>query len=69
MPIYEYICEECGRKYDKFVRSSSSPVKLHCPDCGSEKGKKAFSAFSTGGTSNTSWGSASNSGPACGPVG
>jgi putative FmdB family regulatory protein len=70
MPIYEYVCRDCGTKYDKFVRSASSEVKLKCPKCGSVEGDKAFSAFSArtngGGVSS---GPAVSSAPACGPIG
>jgi putative FmdB family regulatory protein len=47
MPIYEYLCEICGEKFEKFVRSGSAQVELKCPRCGSEEVKKAFSLFGT----------------------
>lgn len=69
MPIYEYICQDCGEKYDKFVRSSLAKVELKCPNCGSSEAKKAFSVFGT----RTSGGGASlaatSGAAACGPVG
>ena len=68
MPIYEYVCKNCSKKYDKFVRSQSSKVQLKCPNCGSERGEKAFSAFSTGQSFNNIGGGISSA-PACGPVG
>ena len=66
MPIYEYICEECGQKYDKLVRSSTANVELACPKCGSDRGRKAFSAFSAHGSSSAG---SFSSGSDCGPVG
>jgi len=71
MPIYEYICEDCGKRYDKFVRSSTARVDLKCPQCGSKRGKKTFSAFSTGRSTSSSsaGGRASAPAPACGPIG
>lgn len=70
MPIYEYVCRDCGRKYDKFVRSAAGEVKLKCPHCGSEQGDKAFSAFSARNVgSGPALGPASASAPACGPIG
>jgi len=69
MPIFEYICQDCGQKYDKFVRSGAAKVELRCPVCGSSYGEKTFSAFSARSTAPSSLGRASNSGPACGPVG
>ena len=67
MPIYEYVCQSCETRYDKFIRSLMAEVKLECPNCGSAKGEKALSVFSTG---NLSAGKGLNSGGAdCGPVG
>lgn len=72
MPIYEYVCQDCGEKYEKFVRSRTAEVKLVCPNCGSERGDKAFSVFGAVGSSSDSGGSLGSfgsSGAACGPVG
>lgn len=69
MPIYEYICEDCGEKYDKFVRSSLARVELECPRCGSARGKKAFSVFGVRGAAGGSSVSAASSAAACGPIG
>ncbi|MFQ5577282.1 MAG: zinc ribbon domain-containing protein [Anaerolineae bacterium] len=69
MPIYEYICRECGEKFDKFVRSSSAKIQLKCPNCGSDQAQKAFSAFSTTANAAASFGGATRSAPACGPIG
>jgi putative FmdB family regulatory protein len=70
MPIYEYVCQNCGRKYEKLVRSSSSEPELKCPHCGSNQAKKALSLFGTHGAGGeTSWGAASSSAASCGPVG
>lgn len=73
MPIYEYICQDCGEKYEKFVRSNTAQVKLICPSCGSERSEKAFSVFGAIGGSakagSSSLGGFSSSAAACGPVG
>jgi putative FmdB family regulatory protein len=66
MPIYEYICEDCGERYDKFVRSSLAKVELKCPKCESPHAKKAISVFGTLGSNQSS---AVSSAAACGPVG
>jgi putative FmdB family regulatory protein len=49
MPIYEYICARCSRKFDLLVRSGRE--KARCPHCGARKARKQFSVFgmSTGG--------------------
>jgi putative FmdB family regulatory protein len=72
MPIYEYVCQDCGEKYEKFVRSSTAKIELICPECGSQHVEKAFSVFGAIGKSSKSGSSASNlssSAAACGPVG
>lgn len=43
MPIYEYLCEKCSKKFDVLVRSSRQ--KIECPACKGRKVKKAFSVF------------------------
>lgn len=35
MPIYEYRCQECGRRLSVFQRSMSAPVSAACDRCGS----------------------------------
>lgn len=67
MPIYEYRCDECGAKFEKFVRLASRPVEAICPACNSRDVSKAFSTFGTAGFSTR--GSAAVTSPACGPVG
>ena len=33
MPTYEYVCEYCGNKLEKFQGMSEEPLK-RCPECG-----------------------------------
>ena len=42
MPLYEYICQSCGKKTEVLQRVGERPLKI-CPHCGG-KLKKAFSA-------------------------
>jgi putative FmdB family regulatory protein len=46
MPIYEYRCSECGEKFEKLVRLSTSTSEIECPRCGGRKVEKLISAFS-----------------------
>ena len=41
MPMFEYECQECGRRFETFVTASR---KTLCPQCQSEKLKKLVSA-------------------------
>jgi len=33
MPTYEYVCDACGMKYEKFQNMSADP-DTECPECG-----------------------------------
>jgi putative FmdB family regulatory protein len=54
MPLYEFRCGRCGRRFEELVLSSAE--KVACPDCGSEDVMKEFSTFSSGGGCRTSGG-------------
>lgn len=66
MPIYEYCCDECGEKFELFVRSAGQDSDLTCPKCGSHKAHKAVSLFGIGGTGKSGKADATSCGP--GPV-
>jgi len=63
MPIYEYRCEECGSRFEKFVRSMSSPVEVECPECHSKRCKKSISLFGLASAGSSSSASASSCAP------
>ena len=44
MPIFEYLCEDCGSKFEKLVRRAESNG-VQCPSCGQEHLKQQFSTF------------------------
>ena len=44
MPIYEYACRDCGRKFEKLVRADTD---LECPQCQSTQLDKQLSVFAT----------------------
>ena len=46
MPIYEYRCEECGKKSSALLPSFSSPDPL-CPHCGKPELRRLVSTFAT----------------------
>ena len=43
MPLYEYVCQKCGRKTEVLQGLKEGPLRI-CPHCGGKKLKKAFSA-------------------------
>ena len=36
MPLYEYECDACGHKFEKFQSITAAPIKK-CPVCGKNK--------------------------------
>jgi putative FmdB family regulatory protein len=45
MPIFEYLCEDCGTKFEKLVRNAPDAPELACPSCGKTHLKQEFSTF------------------------
>ncbi len=54
MPIYEYVCQRCGVRFEKFVRSMSSTAVVECPECKSQEVGRTFSVFGVGRSDHTS---------------
>lgn len=63
MPIYEYICEDCGSHYERLVLSGKSSAS--CPKCSSKRGALQLSVFSARTKSNGN-GAASEPAPSAG---
>src|SRR3954468_15966306 len=42
MPTYEYQCDECGNKFEKFQSIKSGPIRK-CPKCGKNKVRRLIS--------------------------
>ena len=51
MPIFEYRCEDCGKRFDAFFRSADDAEReqLMCAECGSARVRKLFSVIGLGG--------------------
>lgn len=46
MPIYEYLCAQCGSRFEKLVRHlDPDPTAPPCPDCGSQDTRRVLSTF------------------------
>ena len=67
MPVYDFTCEACGKRFDKlFRRLPDSPTAV-CPACGSEKTKRALSLVNAGESKSSA--PASSDLPMCGRCG
>jgi putative FmdB family regulatory protein len=45
MPIYEYLCQSCGDKFEKLVRKTEDALEAGCPSCGQKHLKQEYSTF------------------------
>ena len=45
MPIFEYDCKQCGRRFSALVGVIANPKPAACPRCGSEDAQKRVSRF------------------------
>ena len=46
MPIYEYLCADCGTKFEKLIRRPADVDSLVCPSCGLQRLQQELSTFS-----------------------
>jgi len=46
MPLYEYQCKKCEKKFETLVSLKDRDDPAKCPDCGSEDTDKLMSTFS-----------------------
>ncbi len=51
MPIYEYQCKKCGRRFECLVQGGREKDVV-CPDCGAPEPQKLISGFGIGGGSS-----------------
>jgi putative FmdB family regulatory protein len=47
MPIYEYVCEHCGFKFELYRSFWQSDDGIECPSCGQAGVTRQFSTFSS----------------------
>lgn len=62
MPLYEYVCRSCARRFEKYVRSWNEEVL--CPACQGASVEKQLSTFAFTGEGGAS--TASGGGCGCG---
>src|SRR5262245_2196589 len=52
MPIYEYLCSKCRKKFET-LSLSTTPELPSCPRCGENAVERVFSRFAAVGTSKS----------------
>ncbi|RKZ11001.1 zinc ribbon domain-containing protein [bacterium] len=60
MPLYDYLCDDCGKKFEEF-RSIADRKTAPCPVCGKPADKQISSFFTSSSTPDSS-GSCGNTG-------
>ena len=63
MPLYEYQCKKCEKKFETLVSVSKSDDPQECPECGSKESNRLISSFCA------SVGSKNTAGSSCNPKG
>jgi len=64
MPIYEYVCDDCGERYERIVMNGKT--KITCPKCSSAKNTIQLSVFAAPANgSKSSGGFSESSGRGC----
>ena len=66
MPLYEYVCQQCSKRFEVLQRMGATSDGLSCPACGVTEVNRAFSTFaasvSSGGGSALPCGKPSSAG-------
>jgi putative FmdB family regulatory protein len=63
MPIYEYICLECGHQFEALRTMKDADAPIKCELCSAERSQRALSVFNA----MSSSGSVTKTQPSCGP--
>ncbi len=53
MPLYDYLCRECGNTFEQLKSMKDADRDLECPTCHSAKVERQLSTFSSGGGCGT----------------
>lgn len=45
MPVYEYLCKNCGERFEELILTPSDEKGMVCPHCKSSRIKREMSSF------------------------
>jgi putative FmdB family regulatory protein len=67
VPIYEFACRDCERRFEELVKVNGSSPAAACPHCGSSDTKRLLSVFAVGAASRPKpdWSAATGNGGGC----
>jgi len=66
MPMFNFICEECGTPFEEWVPVTSMIKDVDCPECGSPRVQKQLSRVAgVKGTVGSSFGSTTSPAASC----
>lgn len=50
MPIYEFRCPKCSKRFERLCALGETGSSLRCPDCGEANPERVMSGFAAKGT-------------------
>ena len=65
MPLFEYICSDCGQPFEVLVLNQSRAEMLVCPSCESPNVKKKISTFASRIIDKSAFSMSSNNATSC----
>jgi putative FmdB family regulatory protein len=63
MPMYEFVCQKCGKRFEELRPPRLETFGLTCPACSSKKVEKLPSSFAAGSRGS---GKSESTGSSCG---
>jgi len=60
VPVYTYVCKDCGEQFDLLIGMTSEKTELKCKKCDSSNINRALSPFSVGNSGSKSGSSGSS---------
>ncbi len=62
MPIYEFKCQSCGRRFERLCSLGETGESLACPQCGTNGPRRVMSGFAARSSAKGDFGGTASSG-------